>query len=328
MAFTPNIATRNQGRRGHFGVGLQAQPGTFVPPTNFLRETGGSGFLPDDLEVMSQAFRGTSFESPAERAGTDYQGRSVNFEASVADVILLLRAQFGAPDGSGVITPQDQTQYADFFPLPCVSGQWMVPGAGHVQFTDGQFHELTLTVPEARTELVTGTAAFHAAKAVLYPEGAAGFTPATPVIPAYTGGLKRLDHSVKIGGTTYVPDGASTARLYNPVDPLPATGEYVSGFAPADGPIGAEFGMGWGRPIPAILEAARTKAFVPYVWRLAIVGGGTELAPAKLIEITASCQVSAREVPIAPGRVRTTATFRARAQTPGVSPFTIKVTDT
>jgi hypothetical protein len=76
------------------------------------------------------------------------------------------------------------------------------------------------------------------------------------------------------------------------------------------------------------MEASRTKAFFTYVWKLFTVGSGTLLAPDKLFEITASVQVTAREVPVAPGRVRTTATFRARAQTPGVSPFTIKVKNT
>ncbi|MBB5234474.1 hypothetical protein [Deinococcus budaensis] len=323
MTFVANTASRNQGRRGHLGLALQASPGTFLPPTHYLRLTGGSGFLPDDLERMSQAFRGTAFEAPAERAGTDYQGRSVNFEASAADLVMMLKANMGMPDAQGVITPVDSTQWDNFFPLPAISGQWFVPGAGHVQFTDGQLHELTLTVPEQRTEMVTGTANFHAGRAVLHPEGEAGFTPAAAVIPSYTGAFGRLHHSVKIAGVTYSPDGASTARFYNPVEPLPATGEYVDGFAPSEQPIGVEFGMAWGRPIPSILEASRTKAFLSYVWRLA--SGGTEAAPANLIEVTASVQVTAREVPVSPGRVRTTATFRARTQTPGVSPFSITV---
>lgn len=323
MIFTANTAIRNQGRRGHFGMALQAEPGTYVPPTHFLRETGGSGFLPDDLERMSQAFRGNAFENPAEYAGSDYQGRSVTTEATAADVILALKAMFGTPDAQGVITPVDSTQWAEYFPLTAFSGQWYVPGAGHVQITDGQLHEMLLTVPEQRTEYVTAQYSFHAAQGIRHPEGAPlnGFAPVAPVIPGYSGGLGRLEHTVTIGGVAYIPDSTSTARLYNPVEPLPANGEFVSGFAPSEQPIGAEFGMSFARPVEAILGLAKSKAFTTLVWKLAV--GST-----KLIEITAQVQVSAREVPVSPGRVRTTATLRARNQTPGVSPFSIKTKDT
>lgn len=327
MSFVANTAVRNQGRRGSFGMALQAEPGKYVPPTHFIRETGGSGYLPDDLERVSQAFRGTAFESPAEYAGTDYQGKSLNFEATAGDVSLMLQAMYGDPDGTGLITPADQTQWSDYFPLHPFSAQWNVPGAGNVQITDGQLHELTLTVPEQRTEYVTGTMNFHAGRGLWHPEGAPlnGFAPVPAVVPAYTGGFGRLDHSVTINGTKYCPDGTSTARFYNPVDPLPACGPYVSGFAPGEQPMGVEFQMGWGRPIREILEAARDKTFVDYVWRLASGGPADGSAPTRIIEVTAKAQISAREVPVGPGRVRTTATFRARTQTPGVSPFKILV---
>lgn len=323
MTFTANTAKRNQGRRGHLGIAAQTEPGTYVPPTNFLRETGGSGFLPDALDRMSQAFRGSAFEAPADYAGTDYQGRTVTTEATTGDLMLLAQLMYGAPDAQGVITPADATQWADYMPLPAFSGQWYVPNAGHVQITDGQLHELTITVPEQRTELVTAQLGFHAARAVRHPEGApiAPFTPAVPVIPAYSGGLGRLEHSVTVGGVAYVPDSTSVARLYNPVDPLPANGEYVSGFAPSENPIGAEFQFGTGKPEEALLTLGKNKGFVEVVWKL-------QVNATKLFQITAQCQVSAREVPVAPGRVRTNITLRARQQTPGTSPLTLTVKNT
>ena len=323
MSFTANTAPRNQGRRGHFGIAAQAEPGTYVPPTNYLRETGGSGFLPDDLERASQAFRGSVFEAPADYAGTDYQGKSVTVEGTIADLMLLLPLMFGTPDGSGVITPTNDTQWADYLPLPAFSGQWYVPGAGHVQITDGQLHELTLTVPETRTDFMTAALNFHAIKGVYHPEGApiGGFVPATPVIPAYTGGLGRLEHTVSIGGTLYAPDGTSTARLYNPVEPLPASGLYIGGFAPSEQPVGVEFMLGFPKPIQAIMALSASKAFVPVIWKL-------QVSATKLITITAQCQLTAREVPVSPGRVRTTATLRARQSTPGTVPFTVTVKNT
>lgn len=323
MTFVPNIAGRNQSRRGHFGIAAEAEPGVYVPPTNFLRETGGSGFMPDVLERQSQAFRGSVFEAPADYAGSDYQGKSVNVEGTIADLMLLMQLGFGVPDGTGLITPSNDTQWADYLPLPAFSGQWYVPGAGHVQITDGQLHELTLTVPEARTDFMTAALNFHAIKAVYHPEGApvGGFTPAVPVIPAYTGGLGRLEHTVSVNGTLYVPDGTSTARLYNPVDPLPANGEFIGGFAPSESPVGVEFMLGFPKPVQAILALAVSKAFVPVVWKL-------QVSATKLISITAQCQVTAREVPVGAGRVRTTTTLRARQTTPGTVPFTISVKNT
>ncbi|CAM3667078.1 hypothetical protein [Deinococcus frigens] len=319
MTFIANTGVRNDGRKGHFGIAAQAEPGVYTPPTNFLRETGGTGYMPDDLERVSQAFRGTSFESPAEYAGTDYMSRSVPTEATVNDVALMLRLMYGEPDGTGVITPQDATQWDPNFPLPAFSGQWRVPGAGHVQIRDGQLHELTLTVPESRTEFVSASMAFHAAWALHHPEGApiSPFTPAVPVIPGYSGGLGRLDHTVMFDGAAFCPDGTSVARFYNPVEGLPACGEFIPGFGPGTDPIGVEFQFGFNRPLPNLLAASKSKAFIPVVWTLERAG--------KLIEVTASVQISAREVPVAAGRVRTTATVRARAQTPGVSPFQIRV---
>lgn len=321
MSFTANAVPRNDGRKGHFGIAAQAEPGKYVPPTNYLRETGGTGSLPDHLERVSQAFRGTSFESPAEYAGTDFMSRSVPGEATVADAALLLSLMYGEPDGTSIITPQDATQWADNLPLPPFSGQWRVPGAGWTQFRDAQAYELTLTVPESRTEFVSANLAFHAAWAKWYPEATTfpvdTYTPATPVIPGYSGGLGRLDHTVTFDGTAFCPDGASVARFYNPVEGLPACGEFVPGFAPGTDPIGVEFQFGFNRPLPNLLAADKSKAFIPVVWKLERAG--------KIIEVTATTQVSAREVPVAAGRVRTTATLRARAQTPGVSPFSIRV---
>ncbi|WP_412027920.1 hypothetical protein [Deinococcus yunweiensis] len=324
MTFTANAVPRNQGRGGHFGMAAQAEPGTYVPPTNYVRETGGSGFLPDVLERQSQAFRGSVFEAPADYAGTDYQGRSVTVEASIADLMLFMKLMFGTPDAGGIITPANDTQWADYLPEPAFSGQWYVPGAGHVQITDGQLHELQLTVPEARTEFVTAQLSFHAIKAVHHPQGApvGGFTPAVPVIPGYTGGLGRLEHTVSINNVLYVPDGTSMVRLYNPVEPLPANGEFIGGFAPSEQPVGAEFQLGFPKPIPAIVALGGAgKAFVPVSWKL-------QVSATKLIEITAQCQVTAREVPVSPGRVRTTATLRARQQTVGTTPLTITVKNT
>lgn len=313
-----SLPTRNDGRKGHLGIAPQVNPSAYVAPTNYLRQTGGTGALPDHLDRQSQAFRGTSFESPAEYAGTDYMSRSTTGEATIADTKLMLQLLFGTPDAQGVITPQDATQFDANYPLQPFSGQWRVPRGGYTQFRDAQLYELTLTVPEARTEFVTAAASFHAAWAKWWPENVApgDFTPAVPVIPSYSGGLGRLDHKVKFNGVEYAPDGASSARFFNPVEALPAVGEYVSGFAPGTDPIGVEFQMNFNSPIPDLLLAARDKTVLPYVWTLARNGG--------LIEVTAQVQVSAREVPVAPGRVRTSATFRARATTPGVSPFTIK----
>lgn len=313
-----SLPTRNDGRKGHLGIAAQVNPGAYVAPTNYLRQTGGTGAMPDHLDRQSQAFRGTSFESPAEYAGTDFMSRSTTGEATIADTKLMLQLLFGAPDAQGVITPQDATQFDANYPLQPFCGQWRAPGAGWTQFRDGQLYELTLTVPESRTEFVTAAASFHAAYAKWFPENVASgdFTPAVPVIPAYSGGLGRLDHKVSFDGVEYAPDGSSSARFFNPVEALPAVGEYVAGFAPGTDPIGVEFQMAFNRPLPNLLAASRSKAFIPYVWTLSRNGG--------LIEVTAQVQVTAREVPIAAGRVKTTATFRARASTPGVSPFSIK----
>lgn len=319
MSFVANTFVRNDSRKDSLGVALQAEPKVYAPPTNFLRITGGVDLMPTYLERQSQAFRGTAFETPAEYAGTDWLGKNVTMEATVADLKLLLTHMFGTPDAQGVITPQDATQWDKNFVMQPLSGQARVTGAGHVQFRDAQTRELTLTVPENRTDFVTAAASMDAAYAVFHPENAPldGFAPVVPVIPGYSGGLGRLDHKVTFQGQDYCPDGTSTARFYNPVEALPACGETIPGFAPGTDPMGVEFQMGFNRPLPELIDASKTKAFLDYVWKLERNGG--------LIEVTAKVQVSAREFSTGPGRKRTTATFRARAQTPGVSPFTVKV---
>lgn len=318
QTFTPNTFARNDGKKGSFGVALQDNPKVYVPPTNFLRITGGGDLLPAALERTSQAFRGTAFETPADYAGRDWMGKTIPGEATIADLKLLLTSMFGAPDAQGVITPQDAHQWDENFLMQPLSGQIRIPGAGHVQIRDAQLKELSVVVPEQRTEYVTFSASMDAAWSLWHPEGAPrdNFAPVAPVIPAYGGGLGRLDHTVKLGGKSYCPDGSSTARFYNPVEALPACGEQIPGFAPGAEPMGVEFQMGFNRPMPEILQASEDKSFLDYTWTLSRNGG--------LIEVTAKVQVSAREVPLAAGRVRTTATFRARAQTPGVSPFSIK----
>lgn len=317
--FTPNTFIRNDSRKDSLGVALQDQPKVYKPPTHFLRMTGGVDLMPAYLERQSQAFRGTSFETPAEYAGTDWLGKSVTMEATIADLVLYLRHMFGDPDAQGVITPQDTTQWDNNFVMRPLSGQARVTGAGHVQFRDAQTRELTVTVPEQRTDFVTASANMDAAWSQYHPEGAPvdGFTPVVPVIPGYSGGLGRSDHTVTFQGEKYCPDGTSTARFYNPVEALPACGEQIPGFGPGTDPMGVEFQMGFNRPLAALIEASKTKAFLDYVWKLELNGG--------LIEVTAKVQVSARELSTGAGRKRTTATFRARAQTPGVSPFTIRV---
>lgn len=52
------------------------------------------------------------------------------------------------------------------------------------------------------------------------------------------------------------------------------------------------------------------------VWRLERAGG--------MIEVTAKCQVTAREVPLTAGRMVMPVTLRARAETSTDIPFSIK----
>lgn len=316
----PNTpVTRNDGRKASMGFALQAEPKIYTPPTNFVRLTGGGDLLPAWLERQSQAFRGTAFETPADYAGQDWMGKNPTGEATIDDVALFLEHMYGAPDGTTkIITPQDATQWDTNFVMRPLSGQIRIPGLGYVKVRDIQTRELTLTVPESRTDFVSWSAQMDAASSDYRADGALGdFVPVAPIIPSYNGGLGRLDHSFTLAGQAYCPDGTSTARFYNPVEALPACGEEIPGFAPGQDPIGVEFSTTFNRPMGTLIDASKTKAFLDYTWKLERAG--------KLIEVTARVQVSAREIPVGAGRVRTTATFRARAETPGVSPFTVKV---
>lgn len=311
MPFTPNTAPVNDGRFGWLALALQTQPSTFVPPTNFMRENGGSGIKPDFLKRMDDYFALSRFEAPAAPAGYDLKF-TWNGELAPAELTFFLQAMFGTPTGS-VITPSSATQWAPYLPLPAVCGQWFVPTAGLLQFVDAQIMDLTVVIPSDRTKNATYTATAQACTGTFVKVGDTdpSVTPVVPVIPAYGQAYFNGSGQLTVGGASLIPDGDVTLHFMNPLDPLPASGLTVPGFAPSTNPITAELTTKFNGNQPALLEGDRASSTLPVTYTL-----GT-----KAVAMTA--QVSAYSIPVAPGRVVVDATFRARSSTPGAAPFTI-----
>ncbi|WP_407540229.1 hypothetical protein Q0M94_02165 [Deinococcus radiomollis] len=310
-AFVPNTTPVNDGRFGWLGLALQAAPNTFLPPTNFLRENGGSGIKPDFLKRMDGYFALSRYEGPAYQAGYDLKFTWTG-ELSPAELTLFLQAMFGAPV-TNVTTPGSSTQWAPYLPLPALCGQWFVPTAGLLQFVDAQIMDLTITIPMDRTKNATYSATAQACTGTFVKIGDtdATVTPAVPVIPAY--GLTYFNGSgvLSVGGVNLIPDGDVTLHFMNPLDPLPAAGLTIPGFAPSTNPIAAELTTKFNGGQNALLDADRSAAFLPVTYTL-----GTKV-------ITLNAQISAFTIPVAPGRIITDATFRARSTTPGSPPFSI-----
>ncbi|GGR16794.1 phage tail tube protein [Deinococcus ruber] len=312
-AFVPNTAAVNDGRFGWLALALQTAPNTFVPPTVFLRENGGSGVKPDYLERMDDYFALSRFEAPALAAGYDIK-MTWSGELAPAEYSFLMQAIFGAAV-TGTITPSSATQWAPYLPLPAICGQWFVPTQGLLQFLDAQLYDLTITIPSDRTKNATYTATAQACTGTFVKIGDTdpGVTPVTPVVPAYGQGLFNGSGVITIGGTAVIPDGDVTIKFMNPVDPLPAVGLTIPGFAPSTNPISMELSTKFNGNQNVILEASRGKGFLTVVYTL----NGKA--------ITMNAQVTAFAPPIGPGRVVTDATFRARSATPGAAPFTVAI---
>jgi len=313
MPFTANTAPVNDGRFGWLGLALQTAPNTFLTPTIFLRENGGSGIKPDFLKRMDDYFALSRFEAPAAYAGYDLKF-TWNGELSPAELNFFLQAMFGAPVAT-VTTPSSSTQWAPYLPLPAVSGQWFVPTAGLLQFVDAQIMDLTLTIPVDRTKNATYTATAQACTGTFVKIGDtdALVTPATPVIGAYGQGYFNGNGVLSVGGTTLIPDADVTLHFMNPLDPLPASGLTIPGFAPSTNPITAELTTKFNGGQNALLDADRGATILPVVYTL-----GTKV-------FNLNAQISAFTIPVAPGRIITDATFRARSSTPGSNPFTITI---
>jgi len=311
--FTPNTAPLNDGRVDWLALGLQAQPGTAVAPTRFLRLTGITGVHPDQLERVDTYMAGSRFEGPAQYAGSDLK-MTWTGEISSADLDFLLGAMYNAPV-AGVITPGGSTQWAPFFPSPCVCGQAFVATAGTLEFMDLQIMDLTITVPVDRTKNATFSASVQAASGTFHPLTETAFVPVTPVFPAYLQTLGQINQVLTLGtgGTAVnlISDSDLTVHFMNPMDPLPASGEFIPGFAPSTNPIGVEITARFNGTQQTLLAAKKSKVFLDLTWTLG----------AKKVPMHA--QITAYTLPVAPGRVVTDATFRARSRTPGEAPFTI-----
>jgi hypothetical protein len=309
--FVANTTPINDGRFGWLGVALQDTPNTFKAPTNFLRENGGSGIKPDFLNRMDDYFALSRFEAPAVYAGYDLKFTWTG-ELAPAELSLFLQAMFGAPVAT-VTSPSSSTQWAPYLPLPAVCGQWFVPTAGLLQFVDAQIMDLTVTIPQDRTKNATYSATAQACTGTFVKIGDtdAMVTPATPVIGAYGQGYFNGNGVLSVGGTTLTPDGDVTLHFMNPLDPLPASGLTIPGFAPSTNPIAAELTTKFNGGQNALLEADRGKGFLAVAYTL-----GTKV-------FALNAQISAFTIPVAPGRIITDATFRARSASPGSAPFTI-----
>lgn len=309
--FIPNTAPVNDGRFGWLALGLQAAPNTYVAPTNFLRESGGSGIKPDFLKRMDDYFALSRFEAPASPAGYDLKF-TWNGELAPAELALFLQAMFGAPVAT-VTTPSSATQWAPYLPLPAVCGQWFVPTAGLLQFVDAQIMDLTITIPTDRTKNATYTATAQACTGTFVKIGDTdpAVTPLVPVIPAYGQAFFAGNGVLSVNGTSLIPDGDVTLKFMNPLDPLPAVGLTIPGFAPSTNPITAELTTKFNGSQNVLLEADRASTFIPVTYTL-----GSKV-------FALNSQISAFSIPVAPGRVITDATFRARSSTPGSAPFTI-----
>jgi len=309
--FVPNTTPVNDGRFGWLGVALQAEPGKYTAPTNFMRENGGSGVKPDFLKRMDDYFALSRFEAPAVPAGYDLKFTWTGTLAP-AELTLFLTAMFGEAVAT-VITPSNANQWAAFLPLPAVCGQWFVPTQGLLQFVDAQIMDLTITIPTDRTKNATFSATVQACTGTFVKIGDtdAAVTPATPVIPAYGQAYFAGSGVFAIGGVNVIPDGDVTLHFMNPLDPLPAVGLTIPGFAPGTAPITAEITTRFNGNQNALLEADRSSSMLAVTYTLG----------SKVIALNA--QISAFGVPVAPGRVITDATFRARSSTPGSAPFTV-----
>ena len=120
MPFTANTTPVNDGRFGWLGLALQTAPNTFLAPTNFLRENGGSGIKPDFLKRMDDYFALSRYEGPAYQGGYDLKFTWTG-ELAPAELNLFLQAMFGAPV-TNVTTPGSSiTTRSGWPPVPAVS---------------------------------------------------------------------------------------------------------------------------------------------------------------------------------------------------------------
>ena len=102
-----------------------------------------------------------------------------------------------------------------------------------------------------------------------------------------------LDTALTINGTAAIRDGASTLKFTRPIDPLTPNGQYTAGYKPGTGNVGLEITATLNRGRPDLIALADAATIIPVIYTLQMGSFG--------VTVTAQCQISARETPLAAG---------------------------
>ncbi|AZI45333.1 hypothetical protein EHF33_20705 (plasmid) [Deinococcus psychrotolerans] len=322
-AFAPWTSITNDNRAGYLLWGQQDAPAIFKPPTRFMKETGGGKVVPDYVTTEDKFFAGSLFTPQSTYQGAGFDGRTANVEMDAVTLALSMIAMFGPADGtSKVITPNGLLKWSDDLVTAGLSMDWYQPTVGHTYVTDGQLHELDVTIPQQR-DIITGTLSFHGRKAVYYAEGVTqtDYVVAAPVVPGYGLSFGRLNSYIKFGGVDLKLDGASTLKVMRPIDPLSPLGEFTAGYKPGTGNIGAEITAIVNGGRPDLIALMKNTALTPVIFGLVNWAG-------QGVEFTMQAGVTAVDAPLQTGAVQTNLTLSAKSSAPGVVPFTIKLLGT
>lgn len=324
-AFTAWNAVAPDHNNGFFALALQDTPGVFKEPNIILRETGGTGFLPDETPIVPGFFSGTQFEPAGQAGASGYDSRTVNVELDARTIAVGLRMMFGEPvvaAGVGTITPYSNRQWAAYFPARSFSGYWYVPTIGYVKITDGQLYMLQATVPDG-DGIITGQLGFHAANAEYVAADSPGFAVPAIAVPDFVGGFTRSDASLVLNGVTEAFEGGITLNVNRPIDPGARLGRFTGNYKPGSAYVNAEVQTTLTGGRPDMIKRRNERDLKPLEMRFQ---QGDPAAGGVRISLKApTAQIVAADAPISDGAVTTTATARAVIPNPAAKPFTFEL---
>jgi len=224
------FATRpNLGVLGAMGVAFQTVLGTFVPPTLFLKATGGSDIQPDYVWARENFKDGNLFKNASSQAGITYQGKNVTAHANASALLFVASGMFGLPATGGIITPLAAKNWGPKAPGIPWSGEIQVPNSS-VKVTDGQW--ISLKLSSAGREAPFGAEyGFHAAK--VEPLDEANLTPVVyPTDPGFT--FRDVNITYNGNGATAESAEITLSVAIDPLDSLNGS-DFIDGFERGEG---------------------------------------------------------------------------------------------
>ncbi|MDL2342562.1 hypothetical protein QOL99_00165 [Deinococcus sp. MIMF12] len=324
-AFTPWQAVSPDHNSGFFAIAPQAEPGVFVEPTLVMRETTGTGYLPDQDTIMPRFFNGTVFEPAGQSATGSYNSRTVTVELDAPTLAAVLRMMYGdGAEAAGVrtITPLSNRQWAAHYPAQAFSGYWYVPTIGYVKITNGQFYLVVATVPED-TGLVTAVLSFHAGDYEVHYANEAGFTVPAVAVPDFEGAFERGAFRLDVNGVEEAVEGGVTLTFNRPIDPGARSGNSTKSFRPGTGKVNIEVATSFTGGRPELLQLRDASTLVPL--RFDLIQGNPAAGGVRITVNMPTAQYVEADAPISDGPVTTAVTLRAVIPNSAAKPFTVEL---